>query len=159
MANNEILRDRRGEELVFSRTSKRNWYLGEDDIYDKAPPHATTWVQQYKFIRLDSQVNYEPLILALKGLQISCNPGDYLTSEQLKESQKLRDEYAEMKEWAAGPVPLSSGTVADFIDAVREGLMKESRGRPAHRLHYIQWALGALRLQLQTFNKKVAAKK
>jgi hypothetical protein len=159
MANNEILRDRRGEELVFSRTSKRNWYLGEDDIYDKAPAHATTWVQQYKFIRLDEQVNYEPLILALKGLQVSCNPGDYLTSEQLKEDPKLRDEYAGMKEWTAAPAPLSSGSVADFIDAVREGLMKESRGRPAHRLHYIQWALGALRTQLQMFNKKVAAKK
>lgn len=159
MANNEIIRDRGGEELVFCRTSKRNWYLGEDDIYDKAPPHATTWVHQYKFIRLDPHANYEQLILALKGLQISCNPGDYLTSEQLKENQKLRDDFAELKEWAAAPKPLSSGTVADFMDAVREGLMKELRGAPAHKPHYIQWGLSALRTQLSMFNKRLASKK
>jgi gamma-glutamylcyclotransferase (GGCT)/AIG2-like uncharacterized protein YtfP len=159
MANNEIIRDRMGEELVFSRTSKRNWYLGEDDIYDRPPAHATTWVQQYKYIRLDPHANYEQLILALKGLQMSCNPGDYLTSEQLKGSQKLRDEYAALKEWAAVPRPLSSGTVADFMDAVREGLMQELRGGPAHKLHYIQWGLSSLRTQLQMFNKRLAARR
>jgi len=159
MANDEIIWNRRGEELVFSRINKRRWYLGEDDETERTPTHATTWVQQFKFVRLDPRTNYEPLILALKGLQISCNPGDYLTADQLRTDQSLRDEYAALKEWAANPRPLSSGTVADFMDAVREGLMGEAHGVPAHRLHYIQWALTALRTQLQAFNKKVASKK
>jgi gamma-glutamylcyclotransferase (GGCT)/AIG2-like uncharacterized protein YtfP len=152
---NEITQQGDGEELVFARTSKRRWYLGEDEVADKPPPQATTHTQQYKFIRLDSHTNYEPLIMCLKGLQIAYNPGDYLTAEQLKRSKKLRQEYNDLKKWALEPAEIDPQTISSFLNTVKDGLMNERHHKPAHKLHYIDWALNAIDTQLQTFNKRL----
>jgi len=144
-----------GEELVFARTSKRRWYLGGGDIADKPPSQATTYVHQYKFIRLGEKTNYEPLIMCLKGLQLDYNPGDYLTAEQLRGSRKLRWEYEELKQWAAEPTQISSQTISRFLKTVRKGLMNERHRRPAHKLHYIDWVLNTISVQLRTFNEQV----
>ena len=152
---NEIMQDDDGEEFVFARTSKRKWYLGEDEIADKPPVQATTYVQQYKFIRLDNKANFEPLIMCLKGLQLSFNPGDYLTTEQLKKSKKLRQEYEDLKKWALEPDTIDSQIIGKFLDTVKDGLMNERHHRPAHKLHYIDWAMNAIDTQLRAFNKKL----
>jgi len=144
-----------GEELVFARTSKRRWYLGGGDIADKPPSQATTYVHQYKFIRLGEKTNYEPLIMCLKGLQLEYNPGDYLTAEQLRDSRKLRREYEELKQWAAEPTQISSQTISRFLKTVRKGLMNEGHHRPSHKLHYIDWVLNTISVQLRTFNEQV----
>jgi hypothetical protein len=144
MGYDEITQHEHGEELVFARTSKRRWYLGGDGIAEKTPAQATTYVQQYKFIRLEQRANYEPLILCLKGLQLAYNPGDYLTAEQL-----------ETKEWATDPTEISRQTIKRFLEAVQAGLMKEMHQRPAHTLHYIDWALSAIDVQLRMFNKQL----
>jgi gamma-glutamylcyclotransferase (GGCT)/AIG2-like uncharacterized protein YtfP len=154
MQNNEIIRHTSGEELVFSRTSRRNWYLGADDAGDRAPVQATTHVQQYKFIRLEEHANYEPLILALKGLQLAYNPSDYLLAEQIQQNLGLARNYEELKEWAARPTPIGLHTVERFLETVRQGLMHERHRRPKHRLHYIEWALSALHSQLLAFNQQ-----
>jgi len=155
MQHDEIIQQQRGEELVFARTGKRSWYMGEDEIADKAPRQATAYVQQYKFIRLKKQVNYEPLILCLKGLQLSCNPGDYLTTEQLRSSAELRSQFEELKKWSYEPTAINAQTISEFLQTVRDGLMKERRTRPAHRLYYINWAMSALEMQLQAFNQTI----
>jgi len=141
------------EELVFARTSKRKWYLGGDEIADKPPSQATTYVQQYKFIRLEKRANYEPLIMCLKGLQLAYNPGDYLTIEQLAGSSKLRDEYEQLKQWATKPTEISPQTVSRFVKTVQDGLMKEGHRRPVHKLHYIDWILSSIDVQLRMFNQ------
>ncbi len=141
------------EELVFARTSKRKWYLGGDEIADKSPAQATTYVQQYKFIRLEERANYEPLIMCLKGLQLAYNPGDYLTIEQLAGSSKLRDEYEQLKQWADKPTEVSPQTVSRFVNTVQEGLMNEGHRRPVHELHYIDWVLSSIDVQLRMFNQ------
>ena len=155
MGYDEITQRDYGEELVFARTSKRRWYLGEDEIADKPPAQATTYVQQYKFIRLDKRANYEPLILCLKGLQLSYNPGDYLSAEQLRTSKKLQKDYEELKKWAAEPTEISHQTISRFIKTVQDGLMNEGHHRPTHKLHYIDWALSAIDVQLRIFNKQL----
>jgi hypothetical protein len=155
MGHDEIKRYQQGEELVFARTSKRGWYLGEDEIADKTPIQATSYVQQYKFIRLEKRANYEPLILCLKGLQLSFNPADYITAEQLKADNKLLRDYEELKKWAAEPTEIDSKSIDEFIHIVQQGLMHEAHHRPAHNLHYIDWALSAVDVQLQMFNKQV----
>jgi len=155
MGYDEITQTRYGEELVFARTSRRRWYLSKGEIADKAPAQATTYVQQYKFIRLESRANYEPLIMCLKGLQLACNPGDYLTAEQLAGSKKLRQEYEQLKNWAAEPTEISPQTIGKFLKAVHEGLMNEMHRRPSHQLHYIDWVLGAIDVQLRMFNKQL----
>lgn len=155
MGHDEIRQDRYGEELTFARTSKRVSQLRSDDIADRSPSHATTFTQQYKFIRLDARANYEPLIMALKGLQIAFNPADYLTALQLNSSKKLENQYAELKEWSANPTEISRHTRSRFLQIVQHGLMNERNGRPAHQLHYIEWAVGAIDVQLRLFNKQI----
>ncbi len=155
MGYDEITRKDYGEELVFARTSQRRWYLGSDVLADKVPAQATTDVQQYKFIRLEQRTNYEPLIMCLKGLQLGYNPGDYLTPEQLAKSERLRREYAELKEWATQPTQIRPRTIGALLATVAEGLMNERHRQPAHRLHYINWALGAINVQLRMFNEQL----
>jgi hypothetical protein len=155
MGYDEITQHGHGEELVFARTSKRKWYLGKDQIADKPPAQATTHVQQYKFIRLEKRANYESLILCLKGLQLAYNPDDYLTADQLKASTKLQRQYEDLKKWAAEPTPISPRTISKFLNTVQDGLMHEAHRRPAHKLHYIDWALSAIDVQLRMFNKQL----
>ncbi|MHC4061596.1 MAG: gamma-glutamylcyclotransferase family protein [Planctomycetota bacterium] len=155
MGYDEITQRRYGEELVFARTSKRRWYLGESQIADRTPTQAATYVQQYKFIRLEHRANYEPLILCLKGLQLACNPADYLSAEQLKANKKLQHDYEKLKSWAQEPTEISPQTISTFIKTVQSGLMNEMHHRPAHRLHYIDWALSAVDVQLRMFNKQL----
>lgn len=156
IVEDEITRQDYGEELVFSRISERRWHPGAGEVGDKIPASAITHVQQYKFIRLESRTNYEPLIMCLKGLQLSYNPGDYLTAEQLKKSGRLRREYEELKAWSAGPTEISPKTIRSFLDTVREGLMKEHHKRPEHKAHYIEWALAATDMRLRTFNEQLS---
>jgi len=155
MGYDEITRHEYGEELVFARTSKRSWFLGEDEIADKPPAQATTYVQQYKFIRLEKRANYEPLILCLKGLQLAYNPADYLSAEQLRASRKLQRQYEDLKRWATEPTEISAPVISKFIRTVQKGLMNEGHHRPAHKLHYIDWALSAIDIQLRMFNKQL----
>jgi len=153
MGYNEITPRRYGEQLTFARTSRRSWYLGEDEVGNRPPAQATTYIQQYKFIRLDQRANYEPLILSLKGLQLGYNPGDYLTTEQLSRSRKLRREFAELKKWATEPTKIAPQSINRFLNTVQYGLMNERHHRPAHKLHYINWAISAIDVQLRMFNK------
>jgi len=151
----EITQYTYGEEFVFARTSRRNWYLGGDEVADRPPAQATTHVQQYKFIRLDRQAPYEPLILGLKGLQLAYNPGDYLRAEQMQNNPRLASRYQELKSWALHPAEISERTISRFLDVIHRGLMIERHHRPVHNLHYIEWALGAIEGQLTAFNQQV----
>jgi gamma-glutamylcyclotransferase (GGCT)/AIG2-like uncharacterized protein YtfP len=155
MAHDEIEQRTYGDELVFSRVSKRKSQLGSDDVGEKTPAYTTTYVQQYKFIRLEKRANYEPLIMALKGLQLAYNPGDYLTAAQLNASRRLRTQYEQLREWSANPTEISRRTMGRFLQAIHKGLIEEANRRPVHKLHYIDWALGAIDIQLRLFNKQI----
>jgi hypothetical protein len=95
------------------------------------------------------------LIMCLKGLQLSYNPADYLTAEQLKNNPRLQQQYEELKKWAAEPTEISHQMISRFVRTVQEGLMKEGHHRPAHKLHYIDWILSAIDVQLRMFNKQL----
>ena len=155
MGSNEIIQNERGNELAFARTSKRQWYMGDDEIADRPPAQATTYIQQYKFIRLQKNTNYEPLILCLKGLQLSHNPSDYLTVEQLRYSKRLREQYRELKQWAVEPSKINPAVIGRFVNAVQKGLMSEGHHRPVHELHYIDWTLNTIDVQLKMFNEQI----
>lgn len=155
MGHDEIMQNNVGHELVFARRSRRNWYLGGDEIGNKAPAQATTYIQQYKFIRLEKRANYEPLILCLKGLQLALNPGDYLSAEQLRTNPRLRQQYEQLKAWAAEPTQISPQVISKFANTAQQGLMIERHHKPAHHLHYIEWALNAITVQLRMFNQQL----
>ncbi|MCI0499596.1 MAG: gamma-glutamylcyclotransferase [Planctomycetales bacterium] len=154
LENEEIERDEYGEELMVARTSKRRWHL-PGDVQDARTLKNPLYIHQYKFMRLEQRANYEPLIMALKGIQLALNPGDYLTAAQLASSRQLRSEYEELKAWAVGPTPISHAVKARFLDAIYDGLMREAHNKPYHKPHYIDWALGAIDLQIRLFNKKI----
>lgn len=155
MGHDEITRYRVREELIFAHRSRRNWFLGHDEIANKPPAQATTYIQQYKFIRLERRANYEALILCLKGLQLAMNPGDYLSSEQLQADPRLRQQYEQLKQWAHEPTQISPQVIGRFVHAVQRGLHNERHHKPAHSLHYIEWALGAIATQLNLFNQQL----
>jgi hypothetical protein len=156
MSQDEISQNRYGEELVFARTSKRVPNLAGEDESDIEPKfQLINYIQQYKFIRLDARANYETLIMALKGLQLSINPGDYLTPQQLASNPRLQDEYEELKDWAVNPTVISPQHLRDFLDTIQQGLTREGHHKAYHELHYIDWAIGAIEMQIQLFNKQV----
>jgi gamma-glutamylcyclotransferase (GGCT)/AIG2-like uncharacterized protein YtfP len=156
MSQDEIRQDRYGEELVFARTSRRRPNLSAPDETDSQPQfQPVSIIQQYKFIRLDGRANYEPLIMALKGLQLSINPGDYLTSAQLASNPRLQEEYEELKDWAAKPTQVSQQMQREFLDTIRQGFVREGHHKVYHKLHYIDWALGAIEMQIQLFNDQI----
>ena len=155
IANDEIIRREYGEELVFARTNKRRWYLGGDEIADKIPAQVTTDVQQYKFIRLEGHTNYEPLIMCLKGLQLAYNPAEYLSVEQLRSSEGFRREYEELKKWAYEPTQINPATISKFVNIIKNRLMNERHHSAAHKLHYIDWAVSAIGMQLRMANAKL----
>jgi hypothetical protein len=93
--------------------------------------------------------------MCLKGLQMAYNPGDYLSVEQLRAHPRLRRQYRELKLWAAQPTPISQHVITRFINTVHRGLMEEGHHRPAHKLHYIEWAVNAMDVQLRMFNQRL----
>ena len=151
----EIERNEYGEELIFARSGKRRSRMASDTLIDPQASKSPLHTHQYKFIRLERRANYEPLIMALKGIQLSINPGDYLTAEQLAASRRLRNEYEELKVWALNPTPITRRTKGRFLDVIYDGLMHEAHNRPCHKAHYIDWALGAIDLQIRLFNKEI----
>ena len=104
---------------------------------------------------MEKRANYEPLILCLKGLQLAYNPADYLTIEQLTANRRLQRDYDELKKWAAEPTEISRQIISKFLKTVQDGLMIEAHRRPTHKLHYIDWALSAIDVQLRMFNKQL----
>lgn len=155
MGHDEIQQNIYGQELIFARTAKRKSRMMTDDIKGAVPAYATKQTMQYKFIRLERRANYEPLIMALKGLQVSYNPADYLTADQLNSSYRLRREYEELKEWAQEPTEIAPQIRARFLSLIYDGLMHEAHQGPAQQLHYIDWAMGAIDVQLRLFNKQI----
>ncbi|MHC4927379.1 MAG: hypothetical protein ACYTER_08635, partial [Planctomycetota bacterium] len=70
-------------------------------------------------------------------------------------NRRLRNEYEELKAWAANPTPISRRSKGRFLDAIYDGLMNEGHNKPYHKAHYIDWALGAIDLQIRLFNKRI----
>ena len=113
-------------------------------------------VQQFKFIRLGEQINYETLILALKGLQLALDLGDYITPDQLECQPGLGKELQELAAWSQCPEPIPEKVVGRFCSTIFEGLSKERHGRLAHTNTYVQWALDRLAKQIAEFNQMLS---
>ena len=97
-------------------------------------------------------MNYETLILALKGLQLALDLGDYVTPEQLKANPQLVEELKELGEWSLRPSPIHHLTVGRFCATIYEGLSQERHGRMAHKNTYVQWGLDHISNQIAEFN-------
>jgi gamma-glutamylcyclotransferase (GGCT)/AIG2-like uncharacterized protein YtfP len=152
LRQHEIIRDGQAPNLLFSEISKR--YSAESD--DRHPGSGEgTYVQQFRFLRLSEKLNYEPIAMALKGIQLSLRPGTFLTPMQWKRSQKHRETFEQLRDWGNTPEPIEPAAITRFLSHVEDGLMSERRGRPAHSRAYIAWSISLLEESLRYFNMRV----
>ena len=157
IGSNEIVCARKGMHMLFSETSRRRSAEGTGGT-PAVPPGRGRWVQQFKFMRLAKDINYEPIIVALKGLQIHFKPGSFLTASQYQSNPALRELFAELMRWGRNVQPLGKAETEQFLSGVYEGLMREHRGRPVHNRAYIAYCISNLRAGLKKFNKIVRRK-
>ena len=142
--------------MLFSEISRRHSSESDESYPMVRTPHsAGRYVQQFKFLRLAKDTNFEPIVMALKGLQISRRPGSFLTPAQYESSARHRKLFDQLLAWGADPDPLSAAEIDSFLGAVADGLNTERRGKRAHSGAYIAWALAQLRKMLRAFNALV----
>ena len=148
-----IRRDEGGPGMLFCEISRRR-SSESDESYAPARPDAPSgrYVQQFKFLRLAKDINYEPLAMALKGLHIHYLPGTFMTATQYTESLRHRQLFEELMAWGKAPEPLEPQEIGEFLSAVGSGLRVERRGKPAHSATYIAWAIDELAMALERFN-------
>jgi len=155
LAHDEIAHTEPSPQMLFSQISIRRSTDAEPSDTPGAPEGSAAggrYVQQYKFMRLSSAIDYEPIILALKGLQISLRPGSFLMPSQYKSSAKHRELFHSLMAWARQPTPITATEIGNLVDHAREGLLTEYRRKPAHDVTYIDSCLGRLTQSLQQFN-------
>lgn len=156
VVGNEIGSAEDKEGLILARISRRRATVeNQQEEPTLLRPSRPAAVQQFKFMRLSKEINYETLILALKGLQLGLNLGDYLTPEQLKMHPQLAGELDELFAWSHRPTPIEPKVVGRFCGVVFDGLSKERHGKLAHKNTYVQWALDRIASQIGEFNKKL----
>ena len=156
MVGNEIGSPQHKDGLIFARLSHRR-ATAEDQAEEPTllRPTRSVVVQQFKFMRLSDQINYETLILALKGLQLALDLGDYITTEQLESRPEILEQLNELCSWSRRPQPIKPKVVGRFCTAIFEGLSKERHRKLAHKNTYVQWALDRIASQIAEFNKKL----
>ncbi|MBT3278288.1 MAG: gamma-glutamylcyclotransferase [Phycisphaerales bacterium] len=155
LTTDEIITREPSPSFLFSEISKR--YTSRTDgitsMPGKRPPG--TYVQQFRFLRLSPDLNYEVIALALKGIQVALRPGTFLKPDQYKQSSRHRKRFERLLEWGKNPTLISPQDIEDFLKHVEQGLATEKRGAAAHTEAYIAWALNQLERMLRKFNKTV----
>jgi hypothetical protein len=153
LASDEIITRDPAPQLLFSEIRKRYSIEGDDEVPRPRGPHEGHFVQQFRFLRLSAGLNYEPIVMALKGLQVALSPGSFLTAGQYDASAKHRRLFDRLVAWGRYPEPIAPAHVEAFLRHVHAGLLTERRGRPAHGEAYIAWSLAQLRRMLERFNR------
>ena len=148
LAGEEIIRIKPAKHMLFSQTSRRRAADEDADL----PASRGRWVQQFKFLRLSPEINYEPIIVALKGLQVFYKPGSFLTGAQFRRQDAMREMFEGLLAWGNAAEPLGESEIELFLEAVREGVMHEHRGGPGHTSAYVAYCLARLREGLAAFN-------
>jgi len=152
LVTDEIITSDPAPSIMFSQISRRHSRGDGDDELARPDRTSGRCVQQFKFLRLSPELNYEPIAMALKGLQLRLAPGSFMTGEQYNNNPKHKERFEELLAWGASPESISRDEVESFLAAVYEGLMTERRGRPAHGEAYIAWSMDQLRSMLRDFN-------
>jgi len=153
LATEEIVTPGPVPQMMFAEVTKR--YRSETDDahpHPRGPAEEGRYVQQFRFLRLSRKTNYEPIIMALKGIQIHLAPGGFLTPSQYESSEKHQRLFNRLIAWGQDPQPIPDKDIEAFLRHVHSGLMTERRGRPAHSEAYIAWSLSQVRKMLADYN-------
>ena len=159
LVTNEIITSDPTPGMMFTDISRRHSVAtAETDVFgtDRA---RGRFIQQFKFLRLAPEINYEPIVMALKGVQLRLKPGSFLTSANYESNPRHREMFERLLAWGSRPDAISRPDRDEFLQTVCEGLSGERRGRPAHKEAYIAWALHELRKMLENFNSLLKARR
>lgn len=140
--------------MLFSEV-RRRYSHDHDEMYPglRADPTEGREVQQFRFLRLSAETNYEPVVMALKGVQLSYRPGTFLRPRQYESIPRHRRLFERLLAWGQAPEPIEEEEIDRFCQHVQDGLMGERRGRPAHSEAYIMWSISQIREVLDRFNR------
>lgn len=154
LAKGEIVRREPKPSMLFSGISKRYSSAPDDYMSAGGEEDEGRYVQQFRFMRLSPELNYEAIAMALKGIQIRLRPGDFLLSSQYEKSKRHRVLFDKLLAWGEHPEPIRPKDMERFLSHVQEGLLHERRGQPAHSRAYIAWSLSQLAEMIEGFNKR-----
>lgn len=133
--------------VYFSRFNKHHKEPGE-----------TNWnsVIEYQFPRSSLDYDYQPLIMALKGLQFAVNPYPLCDFPDCPYNESHRELQTMLVRWAANPTPVSLQAISGFLNLVEQGLAYEVRriGR-AYYADYVERILRKMEYQLTHRNKRI----
>jgi hypothetical protein len=157
LTDDEIIRrDEGGPHMLFSEVSRRHSSEADDAIAGVGSPASSgRYVQQFKFLRLAKDINYELLAMALKGLQIHNLPGTFMTASQYRQLPRHRQTFDDLVAWGTQPCGLAAEEIDEFLTSVRDGLRVERRGKPAHSRAYLARVLDELEAALRRFNEQL----
>jgi gamma-glutamylcyclotransferase (GGCT)/AIG2-like uncharacterized protein YtfP len=158
LTSDETVRHGPAPSMLFSEISRRR-SIEESELHPRVRTGTDRgrYVQQFRFLRLGEQLNYEPIVLALKGLQVNLRPGNFMTATQYETSRQHKELFDTLSQWGSAPRPIAGREIDTFLKAVRAGLMAERQGRAVHSRAYIRWAISELADSLQRFNSMVIA--
>jgi hypothetical protein len=132
--------------LYFSRLNKHHKNPDDDDW---------TSVVEYQFPRSSFGFDYQPLILALKGLQIEANPYPLRDFPHCSYEQEHREYESMLTQWAAEPKPVSQQAIQAFLALVQQGLTKEIERIGAYYTPYVDYMMTKIEEQLTLRNKRI----
>ena len=121
-------------------------------------PDTDSWasVIEYQFPRSSYDYDYQPLIMALKGLQISVNPYPLRDFPACPHDAWHRELQTQLVRWASDPTPVSQMTITRFLELVAQGLTLEARRIGyASYTHYVERMLSTMEYQLTLRNKRI----
>lgn len=158
LVTDEIIAREARPHMLFSQISLRRSSEGDDAPAPViSPRRGGRYVQQFKFLRLSPEINYEPIALALMGVQLHLSPGTFMTAAQYETSRRHRKLYHELLDWGASPAAISQQELETFLGCVYDGLARARSIRTGHHEAYLAWALSELRDQIGAFNVLVTA--
>ncbi len=102
-----------------------NFYSRKVHYSRAADESSKSEVLEFKFIRLHNhEMDYEAIIMALKGYIIETNTRP-ITAKEIEFANI--PEHAFLWKWATRPMPLDDLVIENFLNTVRNGLLKECK--------------------------------
>ena len=158
LVGDEIISREAPPHMLFSQISLRRSSEADDAPVSVVPPRrAGRYVQQFKFLRLSPEINYEPVALALMGVQLALSPGSFMTAAQYEAHRQHRKLYHDLLDWGGSPTAVRQEELEAFLGYVYDGLTRAGPIHAGHHEAYLAWALSELRDTVKAFNAMLAA--
>ncbi|HOK41326.1 MAG TPA: gamma-glutamylcyclotransferase [bacterium] len=117
--------------IVFSAINEHSSYLSEK-CEEKIP------VIEFQFPRLKLSIDYELLIMALKGYLLSGEHRPIVNRNSFDSNNQCKEEMLELKNWALDAMAIDEKKIDNFLYKIKKGLMNEYHNKAYHKINYIE---------------------